>query len=263
MTKASLILLAPCLWLTAGCKRLPPAPDNLEELTNHFYLHFEDEDPEHIVSGLLNARVWLDAHFEEAVDGYEVYNLTSEAVEGLEGVDPNLEGQVGVAVATDLDFPVEDLVKTVVSVDSTVMNPDAYPVYDRTFVTDRDCFLNRECEMVTYDIDITSTYPLGIVVSSKNRSQFRWIETDEGLACVQRSWMLQPAEVNVNWLEVDQQFYFAVQMPYGDATRRIDAGWLIMRTGALPVSEAMVMQLAVGAMRDSANTTADYLAEQE
>jgi len=263
MSQRLLLLLAPCLWLTAGCKRLPLAPDNLEELTNHLYLHFEDEDPEHIVSGLVNTRLWLDEHFEEATGGYEVYNLTSEAVEGLEGVDPDLEGQVGVAVATDLNFGVEELVKTVVAVDSAVMDPDAYPVYDRTFVTDRDCFLNRECEMVTYDIDMTSTYPLGIVVSSKNRSQFRWIETDEGLACVQRSWMLEPAEVNVNWLEVDQQFYFAVQMPNGDTTRRIDAGWLIMRTGALPVSEAMVMKLAVGAMSDSAHVVANYLAEQD
>ncbi len=50
----NLLILFTLLFLTSGCKRLPEAPESLEEITNYLFGHIEDEDPRAREAGLLH-----------------------------------------------------------------------------------------------------------------------------------------------------------------------------------------------------------------
>ncbi len=79
-----LVIVALSLSLT-GCKRPPEAPQKLEDLCAFLFEHFDDEESGELEQGVANLEVWLDRHFEETLEGYEVESLTQSSVRSLSG----------------------------------------------------------------------------------------------------------------------------------------------------------------------------------
>jgi hypothetical protein len=253
------IAIIGCLILTSGCKRLPEAPETLEEITNYLFEHFDDDDPLALESGLINLETWLDANMEQANVGYKVDDLSAQAIENLEGTNLTLDEQVGVSVAYDIDYDTEDVVKTLVMVGSDLLYPDNFEAFERDFLIEPACFTDHTCDLTQWEVSSQTSYPLNIHVTTSGRTEYRWVDMEGGYAAVTRNWMISPAEVSVDWFELEQQYALSALINRNGSTRKLDAGWVIVRLAALPLPENTVINMAASGLLESGEALEHYL----
>ncbi len=252
----------PLLVLPVAACGPPDAPDELADLCGYVFGHLADDDPRALETGLANLDAWLSdpANLESTLEGYEVTNLDAGVLEPIEDEVPDLENLHGAAVATRGRDPVWETAWTLVMVDPETLSPDIYERYDREYLTDVDCFLQRECEILEVANAMTNHYPLGVTISTTNHGQYRWVETGQGLALVQRTWLTSPAEVSVSWLTVDDQYYLNVVLPHGDASTRLMSTWILATLLSADVPEGLALNLVIDNMQSIYADVDAYLA---
>ena len=251
--------LAVLTTLAVGCAAPPEAPEKLEELAAFLFDHADDEDPEALKVGVENLDAWLSNHIEEARKGYTVTRLSSDAIDGV-GVDPALsEGLVGAAVATTLPKGPRKVTRALVAADPTEVYPDTYTTYERDWIDDPDCFLDRECDSADLKAHTVSAYPLGLEVTSDFKAQYRWVETDQGMAMVQRTWLRKPAEVSKDWVAVPAQFFLSVNLPDNGRTLRLQTTWIAAELGDTPVPEATALNMVIDSMVSGDEELAEWI----
>jgi hypothetical protein len=237
--------------------RPPQAPETLDDLSSFLYEHTWDDDEEYLLVGLTNLEVWLQGHMSELG---EVTNLSQEAVSSLEGDDRDVTGLIGAAVGYDVEFPVEDIILAVTYDDPTTMYPELYDYYDRTFIQGEDCFATRECNHIEFDVHSKQYLPLGIELEATFRTQYHWVETEFGLAAVQRVWTREPPIINKDWLTVDQEYFLSVTMPLANGrSRRVASMWVIAEMGNLDVPEGMALSITIDSMLETQDHLNEYL----
>jgi hypothetical protein len=250
--------------LIMGCRPPPDAPENLDELMSYLFEHALDERDDALVAGTENLTVWMSANLEETFDGYRVTNLSSESVASLDGSERDLDGLVGAAVGYDIAYPFELVSDVMISTDPMDLYPDVYADNSREYLTDFDCFVAQECELLSFTAETTFNYPLNIVASTKARTDYRWLQLSNGqMASVQRVWMTEPAEVNVDWLTLEQNYFIAVAFPEGDITRRVESTWAIVKLGDGGVSEDVALNLTISNMKKTGERISTYIANME
>ncbi len=225
-----------------GCKRPPEAPTKLDELCAYLFEHLED-DSEFTEVGVANMAAWFDNHLEETSEGYEVNTLSEDAVDALDKKNRSAKALIGAAVSTESPHSAEDLVHALVRADQTKIFPKTYASFERTFVTKSQCFVKGTCDRVEFDNHAVSTLPLGITYTADSTGQFLWVETEDGPALVSRSWMHTPADISVDWLRIEAQFYLSVTIPDGKGAIRLQATWVEgeMLAGGMPEASALNM----------------------
>jgi hypothetical protein len=231
-----------------GCAAPPDAPDKLEDLAAYLFDHAGDEDPEALKAGVDNLDRWLDAHLEAAREGYTIDTLSTAAIDGV-GVDPvHAEGLVGAAVATHLPRNPKRVTRTLTLADPTAVYPDTYTVYERDWIDDPQCFVAQDCETASVRAHTVSAYPMSLEVTSDFKAEYRWVELDDGMAMVQRTWLRRPAEVSKDWVSVPAQFFLSVNLPHKGRTRRLQTTWIAAELGDTPVPEATALNMVIDSM---------------
>lgn len=210
-----------------GCKELPEAPETLGELCAYLYDHHPEEDPAAMEAGLEQLVTWLDEHPDEAQDKYSVDSLTEETVDSLDEKDRTAEGMAGLAVVRISNHPVEDSAHCLVALDQDEIYPDTYTAYERENIGDTDCFLSKECLRIESLEHLESSFALGVTSVSDAHDQYMWVETSRGWALVHRNWQIDPPEVNLSLLEVDEQTYLNVIVPGEEGLWRLQAQWTV------------------------------------
>jgi len=158
---------------------------------------------------------------------------------------------------------VEQVNEALIRDDMQEVFPDKYQSYVRTFVDelDRDCFLEKRCDRLEFDISVVVDYPLNLTVDADSRVHYRRVTMEDGSDVVlQRTWMLEPGEASADWIELEQQYFLAAHLPRGEGSRRIDATWVKASLGNAPVPEDMAISLTVDTMRDTGADLEDYYA---
>ena len=123
--------------------------------------------------------------------------------------------------------------------------------YDRQFVEDPQCLIDRTCEMAEYVTESTSTWAFIITVESIANGQVRWVDTEQGTMLLQRTWMEEPATISWDEVAVDNQFFVAVTMPEcGSNSLRTSATWIDSDYGSLPVDEDWAKNQIISSMQD-------------
>jgi hypothetical protein len=252
-----------CLWSVAAC-RPPEAPETLDDLASFLFAHTWDEDEAYLQPGLENLMVWLDANFDQTSEGYEVTNITPEAVASVAGEDRVLEGLIGAAVGYDIAYPLADVVDVMLFEDPMEVYPGDYEFYDREFLSDTECFKERTCMHLENQIHLAANYPLGIVGESHTQMQNHWVETEAGMAYVHRNWTRWEPTISVDWLIIHQQYYMAVTLPKKDGTtRRLAAMWLDAEILNAGIPDAMALSMTIDTMASTGDKVAAYLAQSE
>jgi len=224
------------------------------------YEHAWDEDEVYLEVGLSNLELWLVDHMSELGEGYEVTNLSQEAVSSLEGDDRDVTGLLGAAVGYDFEFPVEDVTLAMVYDDPSIMYPEIYDYYDRTFLQGEECFATRECSRAEFDVHSRQYMPLGIELEATFRTQYHWVEMESGLAVVQRVWTREPPIINKDWLTVDQEYFLSVTLSLPDGrSRRVASMWVIAELGDIDVPEAMALSITIDSMLETKDLMNEYL----
>lgn len=238
--------------------RAPDAPEDFDALNSYLYENFESPD-RFVEQGLNNLIEWLPLNEDDLKDGYRVSNLSPAAIEITGNLPPNQ--LYGIALGVDYNHPVDDVAYASFSIDPEVLNPESDAYNIRTYHTEPDCFLRHDCDVIQYSSEVQSFLPLGIEVISYIFSEARWVETDWGMAYIQRRWLTDTPKVSVDWAHVNGEYGFILSLPDPDTgnSLRIEATWIDMSLDGIPIPEDLAIQLSLGALRDSINVTNTYL----
>ncbi len=242
----------------AACKKPPEAPADLDQLCNYLYSHMPDDDPEYLQVGLESLLSWLDVNIDETYEGYSVSALSQETVQALDDLERDVEDVEGAAVGTDGVTSVDDMAWVLVMV-----NPSEYidnhEVYERSYDGNQQCFVERGCDWLEMTNYMESSYTLGLTVTSENTANMRWVELDEGPALLHRTWLNGPAQLNWDWLSIDENYYLNVVLPRGTGHRRLQATWMSIDVGSGDLPEALALNLVIGSMQSDAEAVDAYL----
>ncbi len=250
--------------LSLGCAPPPEAPAELEQLCNYVFTHFDDEDPEALVAGLDNLDAWLSKgdNLASTIEGYQIDNLTAEAVEPIDTSSKKVTGLVGAAVANQHEHGLRPMAKaSVVDPWGEVIKAN-FDVYERNYYRDERCFPSRDCLRLGATSYGESKFAGLIKVTSRNRIQFRWVETDLGWVMLHRSWLTEPADASLESIEIHAQYFMALTLPDGDDTVRVQATWIDADYGPLPISEDGAKREIVRSMSKQGEALEEWLDSQ-
>ena len=88
------------------------------------------------------------------------------------------------------------------------------------------------------------------------------METEHGWMNVQRTWLVDPAEVSLDNIEVNANYFIGVVMPTNKGVVRISATWIDSDYGALPVSEDWAKSQIVDQMQEQNRAIEKWLEDQ-
>lgn len=248
---------------TVGCKPPPQAPAEFEELCSYIYKHAPDGEPDELTAGVENMYDWLFEanNLASTVEGYQITNLDQEAVNKLNVESARgVHNLVGAAVATKHEWNGKTMAQTTVVDEWGDVVPKNYDYFERNFNNDPTCFPDRDCKRLGATSYGESKFAGLINVNIWNKIQFRWVETEDGWAIVQRSWLTREAEVSLDSMDIFAQYFLAVVMPTSDGgTIRVQATWIDADYGSLPVSEDYAKQLIITSMQNQGEAIDDYI----
>jgi hypothetical protein len=229
--------------------RPPVAPEELDDIMGYLFTHHPDNSTAALRAGTENLDTWLNDHQDETWEGFQVSALPQESVDLLDDRERDLSDLIGVAVGYDIPYTVEEVITVGLFADPIEFNQGDIVEYERTLVEGTEvCFAEKSCEALTYITEALGNYPLGLEVRSKTMNQYKWVETDLGDVAIQRTWLMEPAEANWESINLDQQYYVVASIPTDAGMRRVEAGWVVMALGNLPVPESVAMNLAIGSL---------------
>jgi len=241
--------ILPCIALLAACAP-PEAPEDLQLLAAYIFTHADADDDAELIAGLENLSAWLDQDHEEDIEeGYQINLLGEEAVSDLEGTDFELtDDLIGAAVAHESTHSVGEFAQVMVAENWEDVIVDQYEYYNKNFTEGEDCMLDKDC-LVAKASSESELVQLGISIVSKNRIQYRWVETDEGWGIVHHSWLTEPPEVSSDIVEPNSQFFLSVTLPR-DPVVRIQATWIDTKILGVNVPKNQVVKT----MRDQGDS---------
>jgi len=155
MSARSLVLLVALV----GCRKVEPAPTELDELTHFFFLEFAAADDARLLEGVDNLEAWHEAHGDSAG---AVSALSHDAKEAV-GVDADLgnEWLKGVyELVPHTDCSPEDLAAIYAFDDQPSLFPGSYDAYDRTYHGDTQAYLDGSASEVSWTSHITASIGL-------------------------------------------------------------------------------------------------------
>lgn len=235
------------------------APEDFDALNSFLYENFH-EKPKYLEKGLENLYAWLPENELALEEGYRVENLSDAAIKSVKQIPP--DQLVGIATSINIPYSIDEIAYVQFAVDPEELAPDAYEYNKRSYVTDVKCFLEHSCDLVQYTGEAKTFLPLNIEVISYIFSEARWVDTEWGPAYIQRRYLTDETEVSLDSIDVEAEYGFIMNLPQEDGSvKRIEAMWVNMTMGELPVPENLATQLALGALKESIQTTTNYLDE--
>jgi len=248
---------------SAGCKRAPEAPKELSELAGFLFEHMMDEDTGELEAGVTNLNTWLYENSGDTFEGYKVTNLEESVVDSVDpGREHDLSNLGGASVGAIVHHPMTPVAKALVVTEQEKVFPDQYEVHDRTFVTDKSCFIPKNCDSVTTDNYVESDF--GVITTTTNsRAQYRWVEFEGGTALLHRTWLTDEADVGGTLggvVDVKEQLYLGVMYSWrgDDDTFRLGTTWIAAEVGGADFEE-MAVNTMINSMADEAVVLDEYL----
>jgi len=240
--------------------RPPEAPDTFADMMVFGFVHFEDEEPDSLQSLGEKMIPWLDKHIEETQEGYETAPMTPEDLVEA-GVDaPDRSSIVGVAVGLDYTVGVDALAGGI----SHPNQDEIFEIYidfEREDLTDRDCFLKRDCELHRTNDTLHSDVGLGIELWTEYKTNFRNVDLEDGTKLVlHQSVTNEPVEFNIDAIAVYQQYGFSLAWERDDGTaRRAQAMWADMELLDGDAGEGFHLSLTINSMQNGAEDMDAFL----
>ena len=248
-----------------ACKAIV-APEDFDNLTSYLYQHLPDDNPALVEAGMENMLTWAEENVESLEEGYYVSQLSMDAIHT---VHPDLAelNLMGAALSIDIQHDVDTVARLLFlqGPSDEEPAPDAESYHVRVYNEDPQCFIDRECEMLSWTSQVLSEMPLSIVIETQYIGQVRWVETSYGPALLKRRWFITDPVVSVNWADLKAEYALKLSLPMADGvgSRRIEVNWIDIRLGDIPISEDLGLLLGLKAIRDHINSLNNKVLEPE
>lgn len=237
--------------LMLACRGPDPAPDHIEQLLGWMFLHADDEDTTQFLEGTAKAQTWLDAHFDETLEGYVIDPLTVEQLDAVGAGDRDRSQIRGVALgypySADVDQVATELMARRVNAEADTGDQETCTLVEG----DPDGFGARTCDWVVWDVDQVTDLGFGISLETWVRYQYRRLETEEGQALMLRAWSQQTPEITTDLFTVLQTYQMWLLLPHDGAWRSIQGEWVDARVGDSGLDMDFVMQVWINGLRDT------------
>ena len=257
-----LLFLTGCIFWS---KPPPQAPENLEDLCKYIFKHLDDEEEEELQAGLTNLHTWLNTgdNLDSTVAGYQVHNLADTDIANLDERQRTIgDNLIGAAVGYRHVYSPSELSRAMFVADWPSVVGGTYDEYDRQFSQDPSCIVNRDCLWLDYLTESTSTWVGLVTVISRNIGEIRWIETDLGWMLIQRTWLIEPADISWDGIDLNSNYFVQVTMPNGTSGAiRTSATWIDTDYGALPVDEDWAKNQVIDQMQQQDISIENWLNE--
>lgn len=195
------------MWPLLLAGRPPPtAPVEREDLCKLLFREAgQGEEREELLrEGLANLDAWLGQDKLQGLDTRVPY--------WLDGRGPSTDRLVGAAVAFRHGHRVDGLALATVWGAQQEVLPGVDDIYERTWKQDPDGVMAERIDRA--EASSCSEADFGpILVASRNRIQFRWVQTGDGPVLIHRSRLTEPAEVSWETISVRAQYLLAVSLP--------------------------------------------------
>jgi len=257
--------ILPLLLVTSvACAPPVDAPSDFESLCAFIFEHAEDEEPEAMQDGVVNLQSWLDINREKIGEGYVVKSLDEGFVERFEEQAWDLTNLVGVAYATQYEYTMDQILETIIKDDENEPRYDEEGrlTYRRTFNSDRECFLERRCDTLQYEIETIDSFAMNIEATMHYVANIVRFETEWGTAVVWRNWQLKPIAFNWDWIRFDLSYYLGVLVEIEPGlVERTEATWVLGEFANAPLPMDVALSMGVDTLIESTEELRDELAE--
>ena len=185
--------------ITLGCKPVPPAPQELDDLTHFFFVEYDSADELTLVDGARNLSAWHDRQGHPDGVGGELTPIGGEHREAV-GLDPDVSYDFITGVFELAEHPgcdAQDLANIYLSNNQMELFPGNYDSYSRPRTDNFGCFRDGSCDEASYATSVEATQ-LGKTSQYGYEVEFKRIYDEEGepagILC--RAWMPRPSEVD-------------------------------------------------------------------
>lgn len=233
----------------------PEAPDNLDALGSFIFDHADDEDDEVLAKGVENLQIWLDEHRESVGDGVVIDNLDPAVVERIEGEAHDVSQMLGVAFVKTYAHGLKRMYDVILPEEpEDRVDEEGRVSFKRTYLTDRECFVEDRCERHQYEVVAINNYPLGLEANVHYTADLRWLDTPAGRTVVLRNWFVGPSTFNWGWLEVPLSYYLSVAVETSPGcVERTEVTWILANFLGAPVPIDVGLSLAIDTVIKNAN----------
>lgn len=241
--------------------RPPEAPSTFEEMMVYGFVHFDDEDPEALVSLGEVLVPWVDANFESLSEGYEIATMTSADLDDA-GVGGETEsGIIGVSLGVDYTGGGTTRLSEAMVWPQQEDVFSHFVEFDREIMAGEDCFADTSCDRFSAADTLHAEIALGIEFWSDYEIALRWLELPDG----QRVMLHQlvgaaPTEFSTNIINVYQQygFSFVYSNSSGEA-RRVQALWADGELLSSDAAEGSYLSLSITTMKNANTDLNDWM----
>lgn len=248
--------------LLAACVAPPEAPEKLDDLMGYLFEHADDDDDAAIDAAAANLDVWLDAHLEDTIEGYEIHDLSEAAIARTGDEVEDMDGLVGAAVGHESVHSAETLGgQNAVPVD-TDTSEWGTEGSGRVYESDPACFAAETCSRLQSEEWADEELALGIEAQPHWAQRWRWVELPEGLGLLQTWWILEPIAFSVDFISVEHQFYVWMFLPQADgSSTSVQGTWIAATLTGAPVPDETAMALVVSTMSGTADKLDDRVVD--
>lgn len=225
-----------------GCRAAPPeAPTDLGELSLFLFDEIDSEDSAAAAQGALNLRTFFlaveagdegDAISLEASTAREdrTWSLPPLAVEWTEGATlpatASVDRQLPVGVAFRSVHPMDMHSDLIALPDQTPVEPESSSVYDRSFETDVDCFIDGTCDRL---VGRDTVHRLNFLIDVVYEQEHEWLRVElpdgSGTAILARTWLNQLYEEEGGGSTIEQWTSTVIHLQDGDQSLRFTTVW--------------------------------------
>lgn len=242
--------IAILLLLLSGCRKVEPAPADLDGLLRWLWTHHEDADLAEAIANL-EAAV---GEVEEARDG-ELTRLLPEEIPRTD-VDP--AAARGLYLVNAFPCEVGQLEAILVHLAQDELYEGVYDAYERGYTTDAAPFEAGEADRLGWDVTLEATL-LGSSYTERLTGGVR----RAGGALVQHTWMTEPADFGDANKEWPQDWQIEVYYPSGADVVHVYGFWREMALGSgLDTEDDTVARVMLNNLVDWDEGTATLCAER-
>ena len=262
------LALAGAALIAGGCKKVEPAPKELDDLLHWFWEKYSEGSDEELAEGAVNLYDAVDADgFEELRDG-SITDLSADAAALVGVTDRDPADAAGVYLVNVYDCTLPKLEPVLLARNQDELYEGIYDRYDRTYTSSRADFEARVSPTMTWDVQYEASL-LSAAYVADLEGGLRHVEaidaelSPHGPVLLSRTHLVEPARFENDGKSQEQDYQIEIWMKQGGGRiLHVYGLWREANYGGSTNSDNEgVQRLLLNSLADWDDTTEEHCAD--